>query len=131
MKLWMNGESHVDVYDALFATRKEVVALVNQQISKKNYGRGLKSWDIIPIIMPAGSIGDYPEVAEYDPKTRECEFRLHVNFSRFKKGPANIRRKLIFDMLRRSLDYLQKWEVDNFDIVALRQDFETVVAESK
>jgi hypothetical protein len=127
MKLWMSGEVHQDVYDAFFKTRTEIEQAINARIRSKKYGTGLKSWDVIPIILPRKLLDDYPEIAEYDQATHECEFRLHLDHSKFKQGSEAVQRKLFGDMLRQSLDYLSSWAIDNFDVDKLRSDFEVSV----
>lgn len=127
MKLWFSGETFVDIDEAYSQIRKEIEKEVNAGISKKSYGKGLKSWDVIPIILPKSLRATFPEVAKYRKKDRDAEFRLFINYTKFKKGTKQEQRQLLLDFLRRTLDYMEQWNIEDFDVAALRRDFEEAV----
>jgi hypothetical protein len=127
MRLWIGGEISQDVYDAHVFSRDEIEHIVNDRLKKLNYGSGLKSWDVIPIIMPKRRQIDYPEIAKYSQKKRDCEFRLYIDHAKFKKGSQAEQYRLYCDMLTRSLDYLESWNIPKFDVEQMRKDFESAV----
>jgi hypothetical protein len=121
MRLWIGGEISQDVYDAHVFSRDEIEHIVNDRLKKLNYGSGLKSWDVIPIIMPKRRQIDYPEIAKYSQKKRDCEFRLYIDHAKFKKGSQAEQYRLYCDMLTRSLDYLESWNIPKFDVEQMRK----------
>ena len=125
MRIWIGGELYHDIDD--FDLSKEIVRLINDRLKKTSYGSGLKSWDIIPIVLPKRRHVDYPEVAKYDKKSRQCEFRLWIDHAKFKKGTLAEQYRLYCDMLRRSLDYLESWDIAKLDVPQLRVDFEAAI----
>ena len=127
MRFWLSGEIFHDINDDFTVVSKELEFTINAMIKTKKYGKGLKSWDVISIILPKSMHGHFREVAEYDPKTRECEFRLHVDYTQFKKGSCTKQRELFCQMLRRTLEYLAKWEIPDFAIDDLKADFEEAI----
>lgn len=128
MRLWLGGEIFGDVYDASFLVSKEVVNAVNARFKlAKSYGSGLTSWSLIPIIVPERLWSQFPEVARYDKRAKDCEFRLCVDYSKFKKSPKAEQLRLYCNMLRRSLDYLDLWAIEKLDVRRMRDDFELAV----
>lgn len=125
MRIWIGGELYHDVDD--FDLSKEVVTAVNDRLKTTNYGSGLRSWDVIPIIMPKRRQIDYPEIAKYSQKKRDCEFRLYIDHAKFKKGSQAEKYRLYCEMLRRSLDFLESWNIAKLDVQRMRKDFEAAI----
>ena len=125
MRIWIGGELYHDVDD--FDLSKEIVCAVNDRLKTISYGSGLRSWDVIPIIMPKRRQIDYPEVAKYNQKSRDCEFRLYIDHTKFKKGSQAEQYRLYCDTLRRSLDYLESWNIAKLDVQQMRKDFEAAI----
>ncbi len=122
----MSGEVHGDLADAFRAARNEVVAVLNEAFENKDYGPGLTAWDLIPIILPK----DWPlheEVVRYSKRTKETEFRLHIDFDTFKNASPAGQRILICNVLRFSLTYLEATKVKDVDFASLRADFEKAI----
>ena len=127
MKIRLSGEINHDVYDAYFILSREIERLVNDRFKETNFGSGLKVWSVIPIILPKSSQSSFPEIAKYDKKTRRCEFRLFIDHAKFKKGSKPEQYRLFCDMLKRSLDFLDSWNIPKLNVQQMRTDFETAV----
>ena len=125
IRIWIGGELYHDVDD--FDLSKEIVCAVNDCLRSTSYGSGLRSWDVIPIIMPKRRRLDYPEKAKYNQKSGDCEFRLYIDHTKFKKGSLAEQYRLYCDMLRRSLDFLESWNIAKLDVQQMRKDFEAAI----
>lgn len=132
MKLWISGETWGDKIDKGFRVALNTIEdTVNKKISTKDYGKGLKSWDYIAIILPKDYHEDYPEIYKYSKRTKETEFRLFIDYKKFKKANQHKKITLMCQSSLRSLKMLPELGLKDCDLEQLKQDFLMVCKEHK
>jgi hypothetical protein len=62
MELWMSGEVWVDVADAHRVARTQIEHEVNKTVGERDYGKGVKQWAFITIMLPPDIEEQYPNV---------------------------------------------------------------------
>ena len=104
-----------------------------QQVLKSrlgDYGDGLSQWFLLFSILGPGVPGhDAPERVLWKKKTRDLDMRLVVDFDMFKRGSEAERRNMLIACMRRSLELIEAKNIPNFNILALKNDFEQIVAD--
>jgi len=127
MKLWMSAETYRDVGDACRTVSRQIENTFNQSFSKKSYGRGVKEWAFIPIILPEKIDGykveGYTEYRRYPKDDKSIEFRLRIDYVAFRDGDKSSQTKLICEGLIRSLERLDKNPIPDFNHLVLKEDF--------
>ena len=109
MKVWMSSESSKAVLNEeqltqLNVARNYVRELLNHKLEHKSYDIPLDSWNCITIMMgPKG----FEERVMYSFKKKTMDFRLKINYEEFNSTDDLGRKKLIFEMMLRSLDLLK------------------------
>lgn len=130
MKIWMSGEVQSDVADDYRKLRKEIEQSLNAVFSGRDYGAGLAEWDVIAMIFGDDGPKEYKEVKKYNKRDKSTEFRLRIDYQKFKHGDDAARRKLILDVLDHSLSILDSMKIPDIDIVGLRRDVQQTAKEN-
>lgn len=125
MKLWISGEICAEVADSFRDAMNTVEDAINKAITGKNYAINLNSWDCIAIVRDDN---DFKEISKYSPKKKEMDFRLKIDFNKFRTVTNVGRETLIFEMLERSLVLLKEKEV-GVEIDRLAADVRVVAAQ--
>ena len=66
-------------------------------------------WAVITIILNENG-PDYKEIVRRSLKNKELEFRLKIDYYEFMKTDFNGKKKLVLEVLLRSLDLMAKWK---------------------
>lgn len=122
MKLWIGGEISADVADAFREARSVVEHTINSVISPTDYGLELESWDCIAIIRDDD---EFTERTRFDRKSRDMDFRLVLDYARFKAAAAREQQSMIVEMLLRSLNVLAEKGLSPTGMARLRKDTES------
>lgn len=126
MKLWIGGEVQVDVGDDFRLIRNHVQDLTNRLFEKKDYGNGVSELALIPMILGEHGPHWYKEVKRFHKKDRSAEFRLIIDYDEFKAADREAKTRLFCDMVLRSLSLLEEMDIADFDVAAVRRDFQRV-----
>jgi Immunity protein 44 len=126
--LWMSGEVQKDVADDYRRIRKQMEARINQMLQSRDYGRGVKAWDVIAIILEQDD-PDFAEVALYEQNTCETEFRVRLSYPAFKAGSESEKAALICAMLHSTLLRMSEIGVRGFDWQRLGNDLQALAQE--
>lgn len=113
---------HTDVADSYRKARNHIEKIVNDTISDRDYGRAVKQWAFISILLPS-DIEGYQEIIKYHKTQKVIEFRLKIDYRSFKDGNEVAHKRLICEALLRSLQMLSESNIKNFDHVQLKDDF--------
>jgi hypothetical protein len=105
MKLWIGGELESDIADSFRAARRDIEIAINNVIEANVYPGKLKSWDCIAIVR---NDEIYGEICKYSKKTGEMDFRLKLDYMKFKEASQIERCKMLFKMLLRSLAIIKE-----------------------
>ena len=68
-----------------------------------------EEWAVITIILNENG-PDYKEIVRRSIKNKVLEFRLKIDYYDFMKGDYNHKKKLVLEVLLRSLDLMEKWK---------------------
>lgn len=109
MKVWMSSESSKAVLNEeqltqLNVARNYVRAVLTNKLENKTYDMPLNGWKCITVMMgPTG----FDERIIYSKTKMNMDFRLKIDYEKFKSTDDLGRQKLIFEMMLRSLDLLK------------------------
>lgn len=120
MKLWMSSEKDNGVDDSLSIIRNSVEKQINEHLQEEGYiNESLKSLDIITILMESNEFDDnkYCEITEYRKRKKDTDFRLRLPYHEFNNADTEKKRKLIYDLLERSIDILEEKGIKNLEKV--------------
>ena len=104
MKLWIGAETQADVFDLFRAVRSDVQKDINSAIELRTYEIGVESWDCIVILR---SDNDFKEIFKFSKARRDMDFRLQLDYEKFVAADDRERRRLLFELLLRSLSMLK------------------------
>lgn len=110
MILWMSAEQMSECGNSNRSIRNEIEPHINELIKNCRLG-DYKEWAVITIILNEHS-PDYKEIVRRRIKERELEFRLKIDYYAFMEADYNGKKKLVLDVLLRSLDLMEKWKKD-------------------
>jgi len=114
MKIWLSSELEGDtVFDGFLKAGNHVEEVIQKVLEDKSYDIRLDSLDCIAIIRndinQEGVVFD--EVIRYSPKKKDMDFRLKIDYDKFKNGSDKDREILIYTMLLRSLNILKEKKI--------------------
>jgi len=130
MELWFSGEISEDVDKPFQSVSNDLERKINKLIGKKSYGEGLSSWDVIALI--AGS--EWPQTAEvrkYSKRSKECEYRVRADHAAFLKGPRKAQIRILFQLLRGTVEDLAAKDIRDFDVESLLKDLDLLAKKNK
>ncbi|SRR5665213_2689127 len=113
MEIWMSGEIQGDVGDDFRMARTEIEKILGESVETYN-SEGVKEIALIPIIMKYED-PDFDEVKKYRKSKKELEFRLKINHATFRKGDMKMKKRLIFDLFIKCLNYSNEMKIKDFD----------------
>ncbi len=107
MVLWMSSEQMHECEDNMVIQR-EILPRINELIKGGSLGNYIE-WDVITIILNENG-PDYKEIVRRSLKERYLEFRLKIDYDDFINTDYKRKKKLVLDVLLRSLDLMAKWK---------------------
>ena len=123
MELWMSAEAWGDAATNLMKASGQIEKVVNKALTDESYGRGVRQWAFIAILLPSEMHEDYPERFKYHKTDKSLEFRLRIDLEAFQAADKSGQKRLICEALLRSLDILDRKKVPDFDHRKLRAAF--------
>ena len=125
MKFWWSGEVDGEVGDSYREACNEIEPAINGIIGPKHYGTQLLEWAFIGIILRPAFATDFPfkEIKKWHRKELCAEFRLKIDYSKFRESNGLGKRHLICLALLRSLRLMSDLHIDKSSIDALSKDF--------
>ncbi len=88
--------------------QREIKPKINELIKNCTLG-DYKEWAVITIILNENG-PDYNEIIRRSLKNKELEFRLKIDYNEFMNSDYNHKKKLVLELLMRSLDLMEKWK---------------------
>ena len=88
--------------------QREIKPKINELIKNCTLG-DYKEWAVITIILNENG-PDYKEIIRRSLKNKELEFRLKIDYNEFMNSDYNHKKKLVLELLIRSLDLMEKWK---------------------
>ena len=128
MKLWIGGEIQADIADAFRISRRTVESAINDVIADKSYDLAINSWDVIAIVRDDDS---FDEVTRYSKRRLDMDYRLRIDYLRFRNGDDRERAALICEMLLRSLRLLRSTSLNASGLAELERDVSDVAVDKK
>ncbi len=110
MKLWMGGESQMDVFDMLRDARVPVVKEINKILETREYNIPLNGLDVITILRDDD---EFEEVCLYSPLESEMDYRLKLPFTQFKESSPEIQKSLILKLILRAVTIIKKRHIQS------------------
>ena len=107
MELWMSSEQMHECFENM-QIQREIKPKINELIKDCTLG-DYKEWAVITIILNEKG-PNYKEIVRRSLKNRELEFRLKIDYNEFMKSDYNHKKKLVLELLMRSLDLMEKWK---------------------
>lgn len=108
MKLWMSAEEMEECGKENSIIRNEIEPHINELIKDCTLGDYVE-WAVITIILNEKG-PNYKEIIRRSLKNNELEFRLKIDYEEFMKSDYNHKKKLVLEVLLRSLDLMEKWK---------------------
>ena len=107
MLLWMSAEQMHECFENM-QIQREIKPKINELIKNCTLG-DYKEWAVITIILNENG-PDYKEIIRRSLKNKELEFRLKIDYNEFMNSDYNHKKKLVLELLIRSLDLMEKWK---------------------
>lgn len=107
MELWMSSEQMHECFENM-QIQREIKPKINELIKNCTLG-DYKEWAVITIILNENG-PDYNEIIRRSLKNKELEFRLKIDYNEFMNSDYNHKKKLVLELLMRSLDLMKKWK---------------------
>ncbi len=108
MKLWMSAEEMEECGEDNRVIRREIEPRINELIKDCILG-DYREWAVITIILNENG-PDYKEIVRRSLKNKELEFRLKIDYNEFMKSDTKQKKRLVLEVLLRSLDLMDKWK---------------------
>ena len=108
MKLWMSAEEMEECGEDNSNIRRDIEPRINELIKDCTLG-DYTLWCVITIILNENG-PDYKEIIRRSLKNKELEFRLKIDYNEFMNSDYNHKKKLVLELLMRSLDLMEKWK---------------------
>lgn len=108
MKLWMSAEEMEECGEDNSNIRRDIEPRINELIKDCTLADYVE-WAVITIILNEDG-PDYKEIVRRSLKNKELEFRLKIDYYEFMKTDFNGKKKLVLEVLLRSLDLMAKWK---------------------
>ena len=106
MKVWIGGELEKDIHENYRIIRNKIEKSLNAYLEEIGYkNKDLDSLDVITILRDDEY---FNEIKKYRPKKRDTDIRLKIDYDSFKNGDENKRKKLIYEMLLRAMNFLKE-----------------------
>lgn len=129
MKLWMSAEIDQDVWEEYRVLMLDIVVRVNGLLAESTYGGNIDDWSVIPIISELQLW--YREIARVSKKKQSAEFRLRIPHADFKQATPEGKRRLIVELLIRSLRMMSTRGAEGPDVDRLVHDLEQTITDAK
>lgn len=107
MELWMSSEQMHECFENM-QIQREIKPKINELIKNCTLGDYVE-WAVITIILNENG-PDYNEIIRRSLKNKELEFRLKIDYNEFMNSDYNHKKKLVLELLMRSLDLMEKWK---------------------
>ena len=107
MKLWMSSEQMQECFENM-QIQREIKPKINELINHCTLG-DYNVWNVITIVLNENG-PNYKEIIRRSLKNRELEFRLKIDYDEFIKSDYEHKKKLVIELLLRSLDLMEKWK---------------------
>lgn len=107
MLLWMSSEQMHECFENM-QIQREIKPKINELIKNCTLGDYVE-WAVITIILNENG-PDYKEIIRRSLKNKELEFRLKIDYNEFMSYDYNHKKKLVLELLMRSLDLMEKWK---------------------
>lgn len=107
MKLWMSSEQMQECFENM-QIQREIKPKINELIKHCTLGE-YNVWNVITIVLNENG-PNYKEIIRRSLKNRELEFRLKIDYDEFIKSNYEHKKKLVIELLLRSLDLMEKWK---------------------
>ena len=107
MELWMSSEQMHECFENM-QIQREIKPKINELIKNCTLGDYVE-WAVITIILNENG-PDYKEIIRRSLKNKELEFRLKIDYNEFMNSDYNHKKKLVLELLMRSLDLMEKWK---------------------
>lgn len=107
MELWMSSEQMHECFENM-QIQREIKPKINELIKNCTLGDYVE-WVVITIILNENG-PDYKEIIRRSLKNKELEFRLKIDYNEFMNSDYNHKKKLVLELLMRSLDLMEKWK---------------------
>ena len=108
MKLWMSAEEMEECGEDNSNIRRDIEPRINELIKDCTLG-DYTLWCVITIILNENR-PDYKEIIRRSLKNKDLEFRLKIDYNEFMNSDYNHKKKLVLELLMRSLDLMEKWK---------------------
>lgn len=108
MKLWMSAEEMEECGEENRIIRNEIEPRINELIKDCVLGDYVE-WAVITIILNENA-PNYKEIIRRSLKNKELEFRLKIDYNEFMKSDPKQKKRLVLEVLFRSLDLMSKWK---------------------
>jgi hypothetical protein len=122
----MGCEGKADIAEAYRCVRNAMEAAINERLAKEEFSGRVTQWALIPIIVTGEFREFFPEIANRRIRKGVAEFRLVVDHAAFLSGDDQQRRKLLIEMLRRSITLMPKLGVPKEDCDKLESILDAV-----
>ena len=122
MEFFFSSELHADIGDLYRITRKKINTILNEGLKDKTYGEVLVEIAIIPIILPEDYLMDRKERKLFQRKAKEADYRLIIDYEKFKNGNEKERELLLLNNVISAIKDLTKKAKGKFEGEALISD---------
>jgi hypothetical protein len=95
MRFFFSGELDVDIADFYRPTRQRIEKKLNEMCSTRDYGDAIVKIAIIPMILRPVFLAGRKERRLFQRKQREADYRMIIDFERFRDGDDAVREKLL------------------------------------
>ena len=107
--------------------------LLSERLADRSYGSALDGSGWFLMFVFQGQDGPMPRGAErtlYQRKSAGIDFRLHADSAAWRSADAEERRRLLYDVIRRTFDVLREKQIPGVDVDAFERDVDAVAREA-
>jgi len=116
MKVWVGGEVGLD--DDSFENYRIITNKIENDLNKYLEDTGYKNKDLdsLDVIAILRDDDHFDEIKKYRPKKKDTDIRLKINYDDFKHGDETTRKRLIYQMILKAIDFLENEKgLNNFE----------------
>ena len=106
MTVWISAEVSSEIGRELNKLYMQIEKSLNAYLKEIGYkNKDLDSLDVIAILRDDNY---FNEIKKYRPKKRDTDIRLKIDYNEFKNGDEKKRKRLIYEMLLKAINFLKE-----------------------
>ncbi|WP_347904707.1 Imm44 family immunity protein [Pseudomonas purpurea] len=127
MEFFMSAERESDIGEGERLARTKIEPVLAGLLEEAHIEADLNGWNFISVILSEKFISGFAEIAKFNKKDKELEFRLHIDHEKFKQADQKAQTSMMIDAIERSIGMMDKFKVGKND----KQTFQNALNETR